>query len=615
MAFGAREGRDPGPQFDMRGYLGSRPELATGTINPLAQFLRTHGTEGSIADRLYDAWVTAYDTLGEADRAVFRDAVEHLTVRPEITVIVPAAGDEAAAIERTLDSLVRQFYPHWELRVAVPAACNADVVAMAARRGEPRLRIITASDANVANLANAALAATEAPFVLRLAPGDVLSEHALYWLVDALAQNPDADLVYADEDRIDAAGHRHDSHFKPDWNPALLLAHDYVGRPVLYRRTLIEVVGGFRSGLVEHADHDLLLRCSEHTTPSRIHHVPRVLCHRGAEEHGADPVWEIGARVVAEHLERRGITADVRPGPGGAYQVAYRSRAPLPRVSIVMPSGCKLHLVEPCLRHLLERTTYPDYEVLLVVNEIRHWVPEQARFLATLRHDPRVRVLTYPDRPFNFSWINNWAMGQAEGSVVCLMNDDIEVTTPDWLERFVARLRLDGVGGVGPMLYYPNDTVQQAGVVLGLGGLAAHAFVGLPRGEAGYRGRAALEQDLSCVTAACLALRREVIDAVGGFDETLAIAFNDVDLCIRVREAGWRILWTPDVWFYHHESATIGPHNADRQQDFDREARQVRERWAAVLSHDPAYNPNLSITSQHFAPAFPPRIARLPTMC
>ena len=230
--------------------------------------------------------------------------------------------------------------------------------------------------------------------------------------------------------------------------------------------------------------------------------------------------WTAGARAIEDHLTRNNIKGKVTRTMNVFYQVTYEPPVECPKVSIIMPSGCKLELLRPCLSELLTRTTYPNFEVLLIVNEIRFRNEEQAACLNEFAQDPRVRVLVYEDRDFNYSWVNNWAAKQASGSVLCLMNDDVKIITKDWLEKIVARLQLKGVGAVGVMLYYPDETVQHAGVILGVYDVATHVFRNMPRGAAGYVGRGGLEQDLSCVTAACMGVRREVFEELEGFEET-----------------------------------------------------------------------------------------------
>jgi cellulose synthase/poly-beta-1,6-N-acetylglucosamine synthase-like glycosyltransferase len=262
------------------------------------------------------------------------------------------------------------------------------------------------------------------------------------------------------------------------------------------------------------------------------------------------------------------------------------------------------------LDSLLKTTTYSNYAILLLVSEASYEISEQRLFLEKICHDPRVRVHTYSNRPFNFSWVNNWGASLTRAPILVFMNDDTEVITPQWLDRLVARVMLPGVAAAGAMLYYPNNTIQHAGVILGSGGVANHAFRHLPRGDGGYFARAAIDQDLSCVTAGCMAIRREVFEAVGGFDERLAIAFNDVDLCMRIKQAGGRIVWTPSAELYHRESVSLGSHNSpQRAGRFKMETDFMLQHWGDSLLMDPAYNPNLSIQGgRMFQLSFPPRL-------
>jgi len=262
----------------------------------------------------------------------------------------------------------------------------------------------------------------------------------------------------------------------------------------------------------------------------------------------------------------------------------------------------------------LKKTTYPNFEILLAVNTINLRQQSKINYLKALKGDHRVRLLVYPDQPYNYSRINNWAAGQASGSIICLLNDDTEIISEDWLEQFAVRLALPKVGAVGALLYYLDKSIQHAGVTLGINGVAAHSFIGLPsKGDGFYFGRSFLEQDLSCVTAACMAVRRDLFETLGGFNERLVIAFNDVDLCIRIRRAGWRIIWTPKVQAYHHESASLGRHNSEKRIDqFHQEIALIRKMWTKEIEDDPFYNPNLTLDRTDFRLAFPPRIAPLP---
>ena len=291
---------------------------------------------------------------------------------------------------------------------------------------------------------------------------------------------------------------------------------------------------------------------------------------------------------------------------GDGARLCWPLPAPVPRVSIIVPTRDRVDLLRQCVESILSMSTYPDVELLVVDNGSTE--PGALDYLAALESRPRVRVLRY-DREFNYSAINNFAVGEASGEVLALLNNDIEVLTPGWLEEMVAHAMRAGVGAVGAMLYYPDDTIQHAGVVVGLGGVAGHVYSRQPRGAAGEEGRAMLVQDLSAVTAACLVVRKAAWHAVGGLDEGLAVAFNDVDFCLRLARAGYRNLWTPHAEFYHHESATRGSEDTeDKQRRFRSEVMFMAERWGPQLDDDPAYSPNLSL--QHGAAnelAAPPR--------
>jgi GT2 family glycosyltransferase len=468
---------------------------------------------------------------------------------------------------------------------------------------------------------NTALSLATGEFVALIDADDEISECALFWVMHEINQYPNVDLIYSDEDKITESGKRYDPYFKPDWNPSLILSQNFFSHLGVYRRSLVNQVGGLRSGFEGSQDLDLVLRCAELTTPAHIRHIPRVLYHwrasAGSTAGGIDAkayAWDAGARSISEHLKRQRIAGTVKRALTQYYQVEYVLGPRHPKVSIIIPSTCKLELLVPCLKTLLMHTTYSQFEVLLVINEVCFSVPEQTAYLDSLKADPRVRVLAYDDQRFNYAHINNWAVRQASGSILCFLNDDIEVITEDWLEKIVARLDLPKAGAVGVMLYYPNDKIQHAGVILGLDGVAGHQLVGYSRGDRGYFGRAMLEQDLSCVTAACMGMRRELFDQLGGFDEKFVVAFNDVDLCIRIKQAGWRIIWTPTVEHYHYESASFGRHNSpERAPQFEREVNLMRSLWGAVLDNDPAYNPNLSLTNHPaYRLAFPPRVAKMP---
>jgi GT2 family glycosyltransferase len=494
-----------------------------------------------------------------------------------------------------------------------------------AAKSDSRIKV-TYRDKNghIAENTNSALKLATGDYVGALDHDDELAEHALFWFADEIRRHPDTAIIYCDEDKLDADGQRSAPLFKPDWNPALITAQNYVCHLTVYRRSVLERARGFRVGFEGSQDHDLLLRCADAVEPGQIRHIPRVLYHwrshaeSTASESGLEGkpyAWDAGARAIREHLGRRGIAATVRQTAGQFYQVDYACPSLTPKVTVIIPTALKLEFVQRSMTSVLRQTTYPNVEFIVTTNRDRLQAAAPRNFIEGLMADPRVRLLVYDELPFNYSRTNNRAVRDSDAPIICFLNDDVEVITPDWLEKLVARVMQQGVGAVGAMLYYPSDTIQHAGVILGMGGVAGHPFLNLPRGSKGYYGRAILEQDLSCVTAACMVMRREAFDASGGFDEELAIAFNDVELCVRLRQKGWRILWTPAVEMYHHESTSVGKHNAPHRYSlFQQEVKLMRERWGDLLDADPFYNPNLSLASLNYTLAFPPRLSKLPHM-
>jgi GT2 family glycosyltransferase len=571
----------------------------------------------------YQSWVERYDSLFDADRVAIRSEIDGFSERPLISVLMPVYNTDRKRLIRAIESVRTQLYLNWELCISDDASRSPHVkqILDGYSRIDRRIRVVYRdTNGDVSLNSNSALALATGEFIALLGHDDELPSHALFWVAREIAQCPHVDLIYSDEDRIDVQGRRQDAYFKSDWNPALILSQNFFNHLGVYRRSLVQQVGGFRVGFEGSQAHDLVIRCADASAPERIRHIPRVLYHRhsieGSTAAGIDATpytWRAGVRAIKEHLERHGIAADVGRALTQFYQVDYQVRAPLPQVSIVIPTTGNLKVFEPCIQSLFARTSYPDFEVLIAINKSHRAIQERGDYLDKLRMDPRVRILVHEVEPYSFAKVNNWAIQRAAGSVICLLNDDVEVIMPDWLEKLVMRLELERVGAVGPMLYYPDDTIQQAGVILGLGGVAAHAFNHLKRGTAGYHGRAALEQDLSCITAACMVMRRAVFEELNGFNEELAISFNDVDLCIRIRNAGWRIIWTPQVELYHHESASLGPPNSpERRAQFKREIALMRKMWGKILDNDPFYNLNLSLDTTNFTLAFPPRQSRVP---
>lgn len=565
----------------------------------------------------YQGWVRANETVSPGERAMMLELIGSWTAPPLISVVMPVYNPSLPELEAAISSVRRQIYPHWELCIADDRSPDPAVrrALERAAASDPRIRVsFRAENGNISAASNSAVALATGPYAALMDHDDLLPEHALFYVAREVTAHPEADLVYSDEDKVDEAGRRYDPHFKSDWNEELFLAQNYVNHLTVIRTELIRRVGGFRVGYEGSQDHDLLLRVLDHTADDRIRHIPRVLYHwRNYKRSGSfssgriDQAISARQRALEDHLARRGIAASIDEDENGFNRVRRRLPAPALKVSLIVPTRDAAHLLEVCTRGILAETDYPDLELIVIDNESRE--PETLALFGRLSEDPRVRILPLGG-PFNFSAMNNRAVAAARGDVVGFVNNDIEVIEPGWLAEMVALLGSDGVGAVGAKLLYPDNYVQHAGVLLGIGGpngvggVAGHSHLGARHDWAGYYNRLVLPQYLSAVTAACMVVRREAFLAVGGFDEVdLKVAFNDVDLCLKLRRGGYKIAWTPYAVLYHHESASRGSDQAPgRVERFNREIDVMLERWGETLRRDPYYNPNLSLVSGHFIP-------------
>jgi O-antigen biosynthesis protein len=599
-------------------HLGGRAVTVLRTGGPGAIRRRLLALEQARAD--YEQWVTSYDTLGEADRKLIGERVRDLPSKPVVSIVMATHETPEDLLRRAIDSVRRQLYPHWELCIADDASTAPHVRRVLADYAarDPRIRVAFAETrGHIASTTNRALALATGPFVTFLDHDDELAEAALSTVACELAEHPDAAIVYTDEDKIDERGCRYDPAFKPDWNPDLLLAQNYVAHLCVYRTDLVRDLGGLETGYDGAQDWDLVLRASAAVDPARIRHVPSVLYHwraiPGSSARAANEKQYVHAaqrKVLDAHVARTGTAADVEPAAGIYWRVRYHLPEPAPAVTLIIPTRDGYRFLHRCIESIAKQTRYANLELIVVDNQSTD--PRTRAYLAEIDARPDVTVLRY-DAPFNYAAINNFAASRARGDVLGLVNDDVEAISPGWLEEMVSHAVRPEVGAVGAMLYYPNGTIQHAGIILGIGGVAGHAHTYQPRGHPGPSCRGLLAQDVSAVTGACMVLRRSVFEEVGGFDDAhLAIAFNDVDLCLRIGALGYRIVWTPFAELYHHESASRGYEETPTQQArFEREERYMKERWGPILKNDPAYNPNLALDRESFTLAFPPR-ARKP---
>ena len=574
---------------------------ARAVLNRLVQKAQVHAPQIRYGD-----WHARFGALTEADHGAIRAQSASLSTR--FSIVMPVHETREEWLVRAIASVRAQLYPRWELCIADDASRAPHVrrVLEEAAASDPRIKVVfRETNGHISAASNSALSLATGDFVVLLDHDDELAEQALFVLAGAA---PDADLIYSDEDKLDAHGHLYDPLFKPDWNPDLFLSQNYLGHVCALRTSLVRELGGFREGFEGSQDYDLLLRATART--GRIVHVPFVLYHWRAIEGStalspqAKSYTESAARkALQEHL---GAAATVEPGP---LPTTYRARfrlAASPLVSLLIPTRDGRALLETCVESLIAKTAYRNFELIIVDNQSSD--PAGLEYLAALERRGAARVLRF-DQPFNFAAINNFAAAQARGSVLGLLNNDLEIIEPGWLEEMVAQALRPGIGAVGARLLYPDRTVQHAGVILGIGGVAGHGQKHLAADDAGYFCRAQLVQDLSAVTAACLLVRAEAYRSVSGFDERFAVAFNDIDFCLRLRQAGLRNLWTPYATLIHHESKSRGPDDTrEKRERLRGELDLMRSRWGEALLRDPAYNPNLTLDAENFSLAWPPRV-------
>jgi glycosyltransferase involved in cell wall biosynthesis len=563
----------------------------------------------------YARWIRCYDQLQRDDVKRVQEQIAQFHYSPLISVLLPVYNSNLKWLRRAILSVQKQLYPRWELCVADDASTDRKIWPFLQRcaRQDRRIKLMRRTEnGHISAASNDALRLATGDFVALLDHDDELAPTALYFAALALNKNRDLQLLYSDEDKLEEHNRRSEPYFKSDWNPELFLAQNFVSHLSVYRTDLIRRLGGFRIGLEGSQDYDLALRCIEQIRPQEIEHLPWVLYHwRAGDQSTASSATakpyaqEAARRAVQEHLDRTRIVGTVAPSYGVYLQTKYALPTEHPLVSIIIPTRDQASCLQKCLNSIFEKTDYRNYEVIVLDNET--YDSETLEFLALLTKRDRVRVERI-EGTFNYSRLNNRGVELSRGSFIALLNNDVEVIYDDWLSEMVSRAMQPQVGMVGARLWYPNGTIQHGGVILGAGGIAGHAHIGLRRGEPGYFARANLAQNVSAVTAACALVRREVYLQLGGFDENLAVTFNDIDFCLRLREAGYWIVWTPHADLIHHESTSRGfDDSTPKQVRFLAEVDYMNSKWGDMLQRDPFYNPNLSLGENLFTLACPPR--------
>ncbi|MBK8340773.1 MAG: glycosyltransferase [Flavobacteriales bacterium] len=549
----------------------------------------------------YHQWM-AHHFARPSDLRDHAEQVRDFSYRPLVSIVMPVYNTPVELLEAAIRSVRAQVYPDWELCIADDRSTNAATRRSLERwqREDPRIKVVfRTSNGHISAASNSAIELATGAFAALMDHDDLLAPDALFHIVKRLQRERDLDLLYTDEDKIDEQGRHSDAHFKPQWCPDHLLSRNYFGHLVVVRTALLRDVAGFRLGFEGSQDYDLLLRLTERTT--RIAHIPRVLYHwrihaaSAAHSEAVKPyAYEAARRALTEACERRNEPAQVSYLDGfRGYSIRF-TRPLEGRVCVIIPTKDKADILGTCLRSVFARTDHPDFEVIVVSNNSR----EEALFELLndfrTKHPDRFRWYAY-DVPFNFAGLMNFAATKATGSHLLYLNNDTEVIHADWLSAMHEWSQRPSIGAVGVKLLYPNDTIQHAGVVIGLGGVAGHTFVGYHKDGPGYFNYINTINNNSAVTAACMMVQRSKVEAIGGWDEAFSVEYNDVDLCLRLREKGFNNVYLPHVSLYHFESLTRGhPHLT--KESYTRHLHEVglfQERWARYVEDDPCYNPNL----------------------
>ena len=577
------------------------------------RYLKHYGVRGFYARLLerfeereveYQEW---YEKNKPSEEELARQRKKKWKEPVTISVLVPAYRTPEAFLRQMIESVLNQTYPYLELCIADGSGENISVekVVKEYQAKDQRVRYQRLEkNEGIAGNTNAAIRMATGDYLALFDHDDLLSPNALFEVASTIEKDK-ADVVYTDEDKVTSDLKEHfQPHFKPDFNPDLLCANNYICHLFVVKRSLALKLGGQDPAYDGAQDYDFIFRCTEEA--EKIVHIAKILYHwRVHQASTADNptskmyAFDAGKRAIEAHLQRIGAKAEVSHTKDlGFYRVKYQVQGN-PKVSIVIPNKDEKETLKKCLESIWQKTTYSNYEIILVENnsttrEIRDYYQE-------LNGKNGVRVV-YWDKEFNYSAINNFGISYAKGDYILCLNNDITVISPEWMEELLANCQRPEVGIVGARLYYPDNTIQHAGIVLGMGGCAGSLFVGLARSRGGYLHKAALQQDLSAVTAACFMVKKEAFEKVGGFEEKLAVAFNDVDFCLKVRHAGYLVVYDPYAELYHHESKTRGYENTEaKKRRFQEEIEYMRCHWMPDILRDPYYNENLSLKASDYS--------------
>lgn len=526
---------------------------------------------------------------------------EVFTYNPCISILIPTYNIKRQLLSECLDSILAQSYPNFEICIADDCSTLKETIKTLQKyeKSDSRIKVIYRNEnGHISRATNDALSIATGEFIGLVDNDDVLAPNALYEVVKVLNENPKIDMIYSDEDKIDAQGKRRDPHFKPDFSPDTLLSLNYICHFTVLRTSIVNKIGGLSVGLEGAQDYDLFLRFTEQT--NNIYHIPKILYHwrmipgsTSMDIDNKDYATDKGTIALERTLQRRGIKGKVKRDPMSAYHKVEYELDKEPLISIIIPTKDYADITETCLASIYEKTMYKNYEIILMDNRSEELETIQLFSKYEDSYD-NFRVVK-ADFPFNYSKINNLGIKQANGEIIVLLNNDTEVISPNWLDVMVGYAMQPHIGAVGPKLLYPDLTVQHGGVILGLGGVAGHAHIGDTRDCPGMYGRLRVPYNFGAVTAACLMVRKEVFLDVGGLEEELEVAFNDIDFNMKLLEKGLYNLFVPQIELLHYESKSRGLDTSnEKYKRFLKEANFMTNKWDKYTKKDPFYNDNYS---------------------
>ena len=574
----------------------------------------------------YGGWIK-YNEPKDAD--LKKQMSVKFELEPKISVVVPMYNTKEKFFKELIKCMMDQTYSNWELCLADGSPKQNENLKKYYEQDERIKYKFLNGNLGIAGNSNAAIEMATGDYIALLDHDDVLADYALYEIVYNLNKFPNAEFLYSDEDKIDENGNRYDAYFKPDFAPDTLRCQNYICHFSVFKKELLEKLGGFRENYDGAQDYDIFLRMSEITDPKNISHVPKILYHwrvhnestAKLNSNAKNYAFEAGKKAIEDHLKRIGLDGTVSEGCiDGIYRVDYKVIGE-PKVSIVIPNKDGKDILEVCINSIIEKTTYKNYEI--VISENNSETEEIYEYYKTLLNNETIKIANYNTgklitkeeecsleytnnnrrkvKPgFNYSAVINFGVRNTTGEYVIQLNNDTELITENWLELMLGFCQRKDVGAVGVKLFFPDETIQHAGIIVGIGGIAGNRFKSIPKSGHGYFAKESMIENLSAVTAACIMTPKAIYDEVGWMDEELAVAFNDVDFCLKIREKGYVIVYNPFVEFWHYESKTRGQEDSPAKiKRFQGEMSRFEQRWPEILdSGDPYYNINLSLDTE-----------------